>query len=100
LVSKGIGAGFGASVVATLLAWLHMARIRREHAAIQKLNHELRNALQILQYVYSSCAPEGAEQARVAVARITSAVATVSGQLGHKHSSIVWSSGNRSKAVA
>jgi hypothetical protein len=100
LVFKGIGAGIGASVVATWLAWLLMSRIRQEHAAIQKLNHELRNALQIVQCVYSSCAPEAAVQARVAVARITSSLATVSEQLGHKRRSIVWSARKMSKSVA
>lgn len=65
-VWRGIAAGLDASLIATCLAWLLTTRIRQKHAALQKLNHELRNGLQILSYVCSQCEPEVAEQARAA----------------------------------
>ena len=99
-VWRGIAAGLGASVIATGLAWLLTTRIRQKHAALQKLNHELRNGLQILSYVCSQCEPEIAEQARAAVTRITSAIAKVSEQLGHQYRSTAWQSGNSKQVVA
>jgi hypothetical protein len=99
-VWRGIAAGMGASVIATCLAWLFTNRIRRKHAALQKLNHELRNGLQILSYVCSQCEPEVAEQARAAVTRITSAIAKVSEQLGHQYRSTAWQSENSKQVVA
>jgi|SwirhisoilCB2_FD_contig_41_12894825_length_670_multi_1_in_0_out_0_2 hypothetical protein len=99
-VWRGIAAGLGASVIATCLAWLLTAQMRQKHAALQKLNKELRNGLQILSYVCSQCEPEVAEQARAAVTRISSANAKASEQLGHQYRSTAWHSGNRRQVVA
>ena len=55
--------------------------LHRHGGASEQLNHELRNALQIMAYILPSCGDVQAEQARSAIARMSLVVKKISRQL-------------------
>ena len=68
-------------LVAAFLLYLLLDALRRHRAASEQLNHELRNALQIMAYILPTCGEVQAEQARLAIARMSAVVREISRQL-------------------
>ena len=79
LLTIGFGTAISTTVVYFLLRALHA-----QDRALDELNHELRNSLQVLAYIIPSCDPAMADQARSALERMTRTVSRVSEQLGYE----------------
>lgn len=68
-------------VIAAVLVYRLLDALRRNRAASEKLNHELRNALQIMAYILPTCGEIQAEQARMAIGRMSVVLREISRQL-------------------
>ena len=68
-------------LIAAFLLYLLLDALRRHRRAAEQLNHELRNALQIMAYILHSCDEVQAEQARAAIVRMSYVLREISQQL-------------------
>jgi hypothetical protein len=80
LLTIGLG-----TTIATVVVFYLLRALRRQEHALDELNHELRNALQVLAYVIPSCDAKFAAQAEGAISRMKETVTRVSRELGHEH---------------
>jgi two-component sensor histidine kinase len=78
---------FGTLITAVVVYYL-LATLRAQMFAVRELNHELRNALQVISYIVPQCAPADAEKGRAAVQRLTQALARVSKELGFERNDL------------
>lgn len=71
-----------ATVVASGLVYILLERLQAEHHAVETLNHELRNALQIMIYVLPSCDARSNDMVATALRRMSTTLSGVSEELG------------------
>lgn len=71
-----------ATAIASTAVFLLLTVLRRQEQALQELNHELRNALQILSYSVDQCDGETRPQAQAAISTLSDAVRRISQRLG------------------
>jgi hypothetical protein len=76
-VTIGIGTAISSVVVLLLLSFA-----RRQYEALEELNHELRNALQVLSYAVPQCDEETRPTAEGAIESMSSTLRRVSQRLG------------------
>ncbi len=77
LLTIAIGTFISSVVVFLLLTFMH-----RQQRALEDLNHELRNALQILSYSVDQCDADTRPKAQHAIASLSDAVRRISQKLG------------------
>ncbi|HWR16279.1 MAG TPA: hypothetical protein VN577_15730 [Terriglobales bacterium] len=77
IVTIGIG-----TTITSVIVYLLLVSIERQNAAIQQLNHELRNALQILSYAVQQCDGETAPKADAAIQSMSATLRRISQDLG------------------
>lgn len=80
-VSMLLGPVLGTAIAGGVV-YLLLAKLRREHQLMEMLNHELRNALQILAYLVPASHAQQREAARDALERITKVMRKISKQMG------------------
>lgn len=78
-----LGAG---TLIASTAVFLLLQSIRREFVLMRELNHELRNALQVMSYALPHCDSESREHVGVAIDRVTSTLTAMSEELGIQNS--------------
>jgi len=66
------------SLIASVLVYVLLQRIQAEHEAAVRLNHDLRNAMQVLIYVMPRCDAASGKMVADAVARMTATLGDVS----------------------
>ena len=76
-VTIGMGTLISSAVVFILLTFMH-----RQQVALEELNHELRNALQVLTYCVQQCDDEIRPKAQQAIGGLSDAVRRISQKLG------------------
>lgn len=81
VISQLLGAVLG-SVVASLVVYLLLRSRRRQRELLGMLNHELRNALQVIAYMIPHTEPAYREAARGAIDRMKKVVREISHKLG------------------
>src|SRR4051812_14321814 len=77
VVTIAIGSFISSLVVFLLLTFMH-----RQQRALEELNHELRNALQVLAYSVDQCDAETRPKAQEAIGTLSDAVRRISQKLG------------------
>ncbi len=77
LITTGIG-----TAISSVLVYLLLASAQRQFRAVRLLNHELRNALQVLTYVVSNLEPRMAAAASSSIDRLMGALREASKLLG------------------
>jgi hypothetical protein len=70
------------TAISSLVVYLLLSFTKRQHEALQELNHELRNALQILSYAVPQCDGETRPKAEAAIESMSSTVRRISRRLG------------------
>jgi two-component sensor histidine kinase len=70
------------SAIASLVVFLLLTFMQRQQRALEELNHELRNALQILSYSVNQCDKETRPKAQQAIETLSDAVRRISQKLG------------------
>jgi hypothetical protein len=70
------------SAIASLVVFLLLTFMRRQQQALEELNHELRNALQILSYSVDQCDKDTRPKAQQAIGTLSDAVRKISQKLG------------------
>lgn len=66
------------SLIASVLVYVLLQRLQTEHEAAIRLNHDLRNAMQVLIYVMPRCDSASGKMVADAVARMTATLGDVS----------------------
>ena len=79
--SQLLGTGLG-TLVASLAVYLLLRSRRKQRELLGTLNHELRNALQVIAYLIPHSEPAYREAARGAIERMKKVVREISHQLG------------------
>ncbi len=77
VITIGIG-----TVIASILVFLLFSLMNRQQRALEQLNHELRNALQVLSYITHDSDPETRVKAHAAIRTISESVRRISRDLG------------------
>src|SRR3954463_10419741 len=77
IVTIAIGTAIASAVVFLLLTLM-----QRQRRAMEELNHELRNALQVLSYAVDQCDTDTRPKAQQAIGTLSDAVRRVSQRLG------------------
>ena len=77
VVTIGIG-----TAIASLAVFLLLTLTQRQKVALEELNHELRNALQVLSYAVNQCDRETRPRAQEAIGTLSDAVRKISQKLG------------------
>ena len=77
IVTIGIGTAISSAAVFLLLVLA-----RRQQDALEELNHELRNSLQVLSYAVNQCDGETRPKAQAAIGKLSDTVRQVSQSLG------------------
>jgi hypothetical protein len=77
LVTIGIG-----TVIASTAVFLLLTLTQRQKQALEELNHELRNALQVLSYSVYQCDDYTRPKAQAAIGTLSDAVRKISQKLG------------------
>ena len=70
------------TAISSFVVYLLLYFMRRQREAVEELNHELRNALQVLSYVIPQCNVETRQQAQGAIEDMSDTVRRVSQKLG------------------
>jgi signal transduction histidine kinase len=70
------------SAIASMLVFLLLTFMHRQQQALEELNHELRNALQILSYSVNQCDNDTRLKAQQAIGSLSDAVRRISQKLG------------------
>jgi signal transduction histidine kinase len=70
------------SAIASMLVFLLLSFMHRQQQALEELNHELRNALQILSYSVNQCDNDTRLKAQQAIGSLSDAVRRISQKLG------------------
>ena len=81
VISQLLGAVLG-SIVASAVVFLLLRNQRKQRELLGMLNHELRNALQVIAYMIPNSQPAYREAARGAIDRMKKVVREISHQLG------------------
>jgi hypothetical protein len=79
LITTGIG-----TAISSALVYLLLASVQRQFRAIRLLNHELRNSLQVLNYIASDLEPKIAIAATNSINRLLQALRQASKLLGQR----------------
>lgn len=74
------------TAIASFAVFLLLTSLRREFVLMRELNHELRNALQVMTYALPHCDQESRTQVDAAINRVTSTLTTLSHEIGMEHS--------------
>jgi hypothetical protein len=77
LVSLGI-----TTAISSVVVYLLLTLLQQQQCALEELNHEMRNAMQVLSYAVQQCDSETAPQAEVAIRRMSDTLRKVSQELG------------------
>jgi len=77
VLTIGIG-----TVIASMAVFLLLTVMQRQKQALEELNHELRNALQVLSYAVNQCDRETRPKAQEAIGSLSDAVRKISQKLG------------------
>ena len=77
ILTIGIG-----TAIASLAVFLLLTFTQRQQRALEELNHELRNALQVLSYAVDQCDGETRPKAQQAIGTLSDAVRKISQKLG------------------
>lgn len=72
----------GATFIASVAVYLLLSFSRRQQEALEELNHELRNALQILVYASQQCDEETQPKAQAAIDSMSDSLRRVTQRLG------------------
>lgn len=72
----------GATAISSLVVYLLLSFNRRQREALEELNHELRNALQILVYASQQCDDETQPKALAAIDSMSDSLRRVTQRLG------------------
>ena len=70
------------TAIASMAVFLLLTLMERQKRALEELNHELRNALQILSYSVNQCDDETRPKAQEAIGMLSDAVRRISQRLG------------------
>ena len=70
------------SAIASAVVFLLLTLMQRQQRALEELNHELRNALQILSYSVNQCDEDTRPKAQRAIETLSDAVRRISQKLG------------------
>ncbi|MGA9977286.1 MAG: hypothetical protein WBQ08_01420 [Candidatus Sulfotelmatobacter sp.] len=79
LITTGIG-----TAISSVLVYLLLASVQRQHRAVRLLNHELRNSLQVLTFAVSNAEPKMATAATRSIDRLLQALREASRLLGQR----------------
>lgn len=77
VLTIGIG-----TAIASMAVFLLLTLTQRQKHALEELNHELRNALQVLSYAVDQCDGETRPKAQQAIGTLSDAVRKISQKLG------------------
>ncbi len=77
VLTIGIG-----TLIASAFVYLLLTVLKRQREALETLNHELRNSLQVLSYAVTQCDDETRHKAQEAIANSSDAVRKISQRLG------------------
>jgi two-component sensor histidine kinase len=72
----------GATAISSIAVYLLLVFTQRQQQALEELNHEIRNALQILAYAARQCDAETAPKAQEAIASMSSTLRRITQRLG------------------
>ena len=72
----------GLTAISTFVVYLLLSFTKRQQEALEELNHELRNALQILSYAIPQCDGDTRPKAEAAIESMSSTVRRISQRLG------------------
>jgi signal transduction histidine kinase len=72
----------GATSISSIAVYLLLTFTKRQQQALEELNHELRNALQILSYAAQQCDADTAPKAQEAIHSMSSSLRRVTQELG------------------
>jgi two-component sensor histidine kinase len=72
----------GATAISSLAVYLLLSFTRRQQQALEELNHEIRNALQILAYAAQQCDSDTAPKAQEAVENLSTTLRRITQRLG------------------
>ncbi len=70
------------TAISTFVVYLLLSFTKRQQEALEELNHELRNALQILSYAIPQCDGDTRPKAEAAIEGMSSTVRRISQRLG------------------
>ena len=77
LVTLGI-----TTAISSIVVYLLLTLLQQQQCALEELNHEMRNAMQVLSYAVQQCDGETAPQAEFAIRRMSDTLRKVSQDLG------------------
>ncbi len=77
VVTIGIG-----TAIASMAVFLLLTLTQRQKHALEELNHELRNALQVLSYAVNQCDGDTRPKAQEAIGTLSESVRKISQKLG------------------
>lgn len=83
LLTLGIG-----TAIASTAVFLLLTSLRREFTMMAELNHELRNALQVMSYALPHCDAESQRHVGAAIDKVTTTLSSISQELGMHRSQI------------
>jgi hypothetical protein len=72
----------GATAISSIAVYLLLSFTRRQQEALEELNHEVRNALQILAYAARQCDSDTAPKAQAAIDSMSSTLRRITQRLG------------------
>lgn len=70
------------TAIFSLVVYLLLVSVRRQHQAVEELNHEMRNAMQVLSYAVRQCDADTAPKAEAAIQSMSGTLRRVSQRLG------------------
>ncbi len=77
VVTNGIG-----TAISSVVVWLLLFFMKRQREALEELNHEVRNALQILSYAIPQCDEDTRPRAQSAIESMSDSLRRISQRLG------------------
>jgi hypothetical protein len=72
----------GATAISSIAVYLLLAFTRRQQRALEELNHELRNAMQILVYASQQCDADTQPKAQAAIDNMSDTLRRITQRLG------------------
>ena len=72
----------GATAIASIAVYLLLCFTKRQHEALEELNHKMRNAMQILAYAAQQCDADTAPKAQAAIDEMSQSLRQITQRLG------------------
>jgi two-component sensor histidine kinase len=70
------------TLISSAVVYLLLRLLKRQREAVEELNHEVRNSLQVLSYVVPQCDETTRQEAQAAISAMSETVKRVSHKLG------------------